>query len=194
MSVTKIDPRFDTVAPAIERIGNVVPGGSGSAAASGESVWIAPSSGLLSRLDPSTGRVSARSIPTPALRPSRWARCRVGHRHDANTVTRVDPTGLLTPIPVGHGPASVAVGAGGVWVADSLDDTVVRIDPNTRAVTTTIPVGRAPPARRRRRLGLGRQQRRRHRHPHRPRAGSRRRRSTSAAARRASSSLGTGSG
>ena len=40
--------------------------------------------------------------------------------------------------------AAIAVGAGGVWVADSLDDAVVRIDPNTRAVTTTIPVGRHP--------------------------------------------------
>ena len=31
-----------------------------------------------------------------------------------------------------------------MWVADTLDDAVVRIDPSTRAVTTTIPVGRAP--------------------------------------------------
>ena len=63
---------------------------------------------------------------------------------DANTVTRIDPTGLLTPIPVGHGPSGIAVGADGVWVADTLDDAVVRIDPSTRAVTTMIPVGRAP--------------------------------------------------
>ena len=61
------------------------------------------------------------------------------------------------------------VGAGGVWVADTLDDAVVRIDPSTNAVTTTIPVGRAPTGdRRRRRRRLGREQRRRHRHAHRP--------------------------
>ena len=45
---------------------------------------------------------------------------------------RVDPTGLLTPIAVGHGPTGIAVGEGGVWVVDSLDDAVVRIDPGTQ--------------------------------------------------------------
>ena len=59
----------------------------------------------------------------------------------ANNVTRVDPTGLLTSIAVGNGPTGIAVGAGGVWVADSLDGAVVRIDPVTRSATTTIPVG-----------------------------------------------------
>jgi peptide/nickel transport system substrate-binding protein len=64
--------------------------------------------------------------------------------NEANNVTRVDPTGLLTPIPVGNGPTGITVGAGGVWVVDSLDDAVVRIDPGTRSVTATIPVGRSP--------------------------------------------------
>ena len=62
----------------------------------------------------------------------------------ADNVTRVDPTGLLTPVAVGNGPSGIAVGEGGVWVADSLDNAVVRIDPGTRAVTTTIPVGNSP--------------------------------------------------
>ena len=59
-------------------------------------------------------------------------------------MVRVDPTGLLTPIAVGNGPTAITVGGGGVWVVDSLDDTVVRIDPGTRSVTATIPVGRSP--------------------------------------------------
>jgi peptide/nickel transport system substrate-binding protein len=65
---------------------------------------------------------------------------------DANNVTRVDPTGLSTPITVGIGPSAIAVGEGAVWVADTLDGTVTRIDPSTTAVTTTIPVGRSPSA------------------------------------------------
>ena len=63
---------------------------------------------------------------------------------EANNVTRIDPTGLQTPIVVGNGPNGIAVGEGGVWVADSLDNTLVRIDPTTRSVTTTIAVGRSP--------------------------------------------------
>jgi YVTN family beta-propeller protein len=62
---------------------------------------------------------------------------------DADNVTRVDPTGLVTRVAVGHGPSGIAVGDGGVWAADTLDDAIVRIDPGTRAGTTTIPVGRS---------------------------------------------------
>ncbi len=54
------------------------------------------------------------------------------------------PHGPGDPDPVGHGPSGIAVGNGGVWVADTGDDEVVRIDPSTRAVKTTIPVGHAP--------------------------------------------------
>jgi peptide/nickel transport system substrate-binding protein len=70
----------------------------------------------------------------------------VGRDSDADNVTRIDPTGLLTPIAVGHGPQALAVGAGAVWVADSLDDALVRIDPATNSVVTTIPVGTGPVA------------------------------------------------
>ena len=144
VSVRRIDPQFDTVARKI-RVGNVVPGGSGSAAVLGRSVWIAPSSGLLTRVDPQTGRV-ARTID-PNTGPTSIA---VGTDatwvadSGAGTVTRVDPTGLLTPIAVGNRPSALALGAGGVWVANAVDDAVVRVDPGTRAVTTTIPVGRTP--------------------------------------------------
>ena len=34
-------------------------------------------------------------------------------------------------IPGGRGPKGIAVGAGGVWVADSLDSTLTRIDPES---------------------------------------------------------------
>ena len=63
---------------------------------------------------------------------------------EANNVVRVDSSGLPTPIGVGDAPTGIAVGGGGVWVVDSLDDAVVRIDPDTRSVTATIRVGRSP--------------------------------------------------
>jgi peptide/nickel transport system substrate-binding protein len=100
---------------------------------------------LLSRLEPSTGRVVQKIDPNSgpagvALGPDAiWVT-----DTDANTVMRVDPTGLLTPIAVGHGPSGIAVSGGAVWVADTQDNAVVRVDPATRAVTTTISVGQAP--------------------------------------------------
>jgi YVTN family beta-propeller protein len=58
------------------------------------------------------------------------------------------PTATLPPagqvvatIPVGDGPGEMAVGAGSIWVVNSGDGSLSRIDPATNAVTATIPVG-----------------------------------------------------
>ena len=59
-------------------------------------------------------------------------------------MVRVDATGLVDADRGRQRTDGIAVGAGGVWVADSRDDAVVRIDPDTRSVTATIPVGRSP--------------------------------------------------
>jgi len=48
------------------------------------------------------------------------------------------------------GPYDMAAGGGAVWVADTLANTVSRVDPDLNAVTATIPVGRRP-----RRLAVG---------------------------------------
>ncbi|MGO9751531.1 MAG: hypothetical protein ACLP8S_30160 [Solirubrobacteraceae bacterium] len=75
----------------------------------------------------------------------------------------------MTSIPVGDGPTGITVGDGAVWVVDSLDDRLVRIDPGTQSLTETIPGGAVTHRRRvRRRIGMGRQQRRRNRDPDRP--------------------------
>ena len=139
-----VDPRFDSIGPP-KQIGNVVPGGAGAIAAQGDAVWVAPSSGLLVRLD-FNARRSLQQID-PTANPSGIA---IGDGalwvtdSDANNVTRFDATGMRSTIPVGNGPSAIAIGAGSVWVSDSLDDTLVRINPVTAAVTTTIPVGHSP--------------------------------------------------
>jgi YVTN family beta-propeller protein len=51
---------------------------------------------------------------------------------------------VLAKVPVGNGPGALTVGDGAVWVADTYDGEVVRIDPTTNAVKTTIKVGRGP--------------------------------------------------
>jgi YVTN family beta-propeller protein len=144
VSVSRIDPQFDAIGNTVS-IGNVVPGSAGAVAANGASLWVAPYSGPLVRLDPQTGRIVTRLDPNAA--PSGLA---LGAGavwvtdSDADDVSRIDPTGLVTAVAVGHGPSGIAVGEGGVWVADTGDNNIVRIDPSTSSVTTTIPVGAAP--------------------------------------------------
>ena len=148
VSVSRIDPEFNVPGLPVH-IGNVVPDGPGSVAAQGSAVWVAPSNGLLTRLDALTG--APRTQLDPNASPSGIA---VGEGavwltdsepdSETNNVIRVDRTGLLQAIPVGNGPSAIATGAGGVWVVDALDETVVRIDPDTGSVTITIPVGRSP--------------------------------------------------
>ena len=144
VSVNRLDPEFDSVGPAV-RIGNVVPGGPGAIAAHGNVVWVAPSSGLLTRLDPATGQIAHPGVD-PNAGPTAIALD--GNAvwvtdNEANNVTRIDPTGLQTSTAV-NVPSGIAVGAGGVWVADSEDNAVVRIDRTTQSVTKTIAVGRSP--------------------------------------------------
>jgi peptide/nickel transport system substrate-binding protein len=142
--VSRIDPQFNSIDP-IVRVGNVVPNTPASIAGYAGALWVAPYSGEATELDPQTGRQVSQLDPNAA--PAGVA---VGNGavwisdSAAGTVTRIDPTDLTTPIPVGHGPSGIAVGAGAVWVADTGDNAVVRIDPDTRAVTTTIPVGNSP--------------------------------------------------
>jgi YVTN family beta-propeller protein len=68
---------------------------------------------------------------------------------DDDTVTRVAIAGRgQTPdtseISVGDGPVDVAFGEGGVWVANQLDRTLTRIDPETGDIVATIGVGNEP--------------------------------------------------
>jgi YVTN family beta-propeller protein len=144
VAVSHIDARYNTI-DSQTHIGSVVPGGPGSVATRGGRVWVAPSSGLLSQLSPGGARVVRQIDPNASPgavvvgADAVWL-----SDSSANAVTRVDPTGLLTPITVGQGPSGIAIGQGAVWVADTLGDAVTRIDPSSRAVTSTIPVGRAP--------------------------------------------------
>lgn len=142
--ISSIDPVFDEVGPTA-RVGDVWGGGPVRVAAHGDGVWVAPFGGLLSRLAATTGTVVQQLDPS-----SGGAAMALGDGAvwltdtEGDNVTRVDPSGVVTPIPVGNGPIGIAFGDGGVWVADSLDNTVVRIDPNSRMVIAKIPVGTSP--------------------------------------------------
>lgn len=53
------------------------------------------------------------------------------------------PSGTVTVL-VGDGPAEVAVGDGALWVSNTADGTVSRIDANTNEVSFTVPVSGQP--------------------------------------------------
>jgi peptide/nickel transport system substrate-binding protein len=64
-----------------------------------------------------------------------------------DSVGIIDPGSgeLLADVPVGHSPGSMAVGPDAVWVVDTADGVLSRIDRRTRAVQT-VPVGAVPVA------------------------------------------------
>ncbi len=59
---------------------------------------------------------------------------------EADSVAVVNPeTGrVVADVPIGGRPVAIATGAGGVWVVNADDQTVVRIDPKSRKVAATI--------------------------------------------------------
>jgi YVTN family beta-propeller protein len=144
VTVDKIDPQFGSRTRS-NSLGNVESGGPGSVAGVRNGVWVAPSAGLLTKLDPRTGRVVKTIDPQSGATAIAIGAGAVWIADaEGNSVTRVDSTGLVTPIPVGNGPSALAVDGSGVWVAETLDNAVARIDLTTHAVTATIPVGQAP--------------------------------------------------
>jgi DNA-binding beta-propeller fold protein YncE len=52
----------------------------------------------------------------------------------------------FSPLSPLNGRVELAVGAGGVWIADPLGDSVTRIDPVTNRPNGTFPTGRQPSA------------------------------------------------
>jgi YVTN family beta-propeller protein len=110
--------------------------------------------GDVSKIDPRYDRVTARRSlaaygsffggtvrPTLAAFGSIWIVSPDGYvsRIDADSARTVGSVG------VGNAPSGIAAGAGSVWVTNSADGTVTRIDPMT-LVATTIPVGHGPAA------------------------------------------------
>jgi virginiamycin B lyase len=149
-----IDPATDKVTSKIP-LGQPL-GGSISVTAAGDTVWVAccgrsgsgvsAPSGRLLRVDTRRERVvaeialSASPVAIAADASAAWVATSGGQ------VLMVNPrrNRVAATIHAG-GPLafdrSIAVGAGGVWLADPFEEQVVRIDPETRRVTARIPAG-----------------------------------------------------
>jgi peptide/nickel transport system substrate-binding protein len=141
LTLERIDPTFGTASRA-RRLPTVVTGDSGSVSARGETLLVAPRSGLLTQVDARSGHLLGHVDPNaaPSAAALGFGSSWLAYR-EADLVVRVDSLGRITPIPVGRAPSAIAVGKHAVWVANALDGTVKSIDPDTSAVITTIHVG-----------------------------------------------------
>jgi DNA-binding beta-propeller fold protein YncE len=143
--VTMIDAQFGQISGVVGIPNARVPA---TAVAFGRDVWIVnPSSSSLDLLAPPYTAVSD-SVALPgaprlvaAGEGAVWA---VGGR----TVWRIDPKALrpVATIRLAFTPRAIAVGAGGLWLADRGGDRIVRIDPASGRRTHRIKVGDAPVA------------------------------------------------
>ncbi len=154
-TVSRVDPNGHRVVRAVT-IGTAP----AALAAGGGAVWAIAADGILRRIDPTFNTVSRR-IPTvvpnslltaapavPAVAvdgDAVWTA--TGGFFSRPRISRIDAATnkVVTTIATGNAPAGVAVGFGAIWVADTFDNTVSRIDASN-VVTATIPVGRGPQA------------------------------------------------
>ena len=130
VSLRRIDPQFDTVAPKIRSTTSC------PAAPARRRRSARPSgSPRPPACSPDWTRVGAasstRSIRTRAQQPWPSEQTPPGSPTATPEQSPVSIHRADTPITVGGSPSAIAVGAGGVWVANRGDDTVVRIDPST---------------------------------------------------------------
>ncbi|HEY2571294.1 MAG TPA: hypothetical protein VGI27_07465, partial [Solirubrobacteraceae bacterium] len=94
------------------------------------------SDGTLTRIDAVTGDV-VKTIALGAGATDVAVGTGASEREVGDRVHRVDPPTdqIAAMLNVGTGPSALAVGFWSLWVANSLDETVSRIDPQTNTVT-----------------------------------------------------------
>ncbi len=112
-----------------------------------DAIWVAMHDAkAIARVDPANGDVM-QTIPIAAGSPDQLAAgdgfvwVTVG---DGDAVVRIDAASnsTFTVSDVGDGPAGVAVAADGVWVADALGSSIVRIDADTGHVSERVALSR----------------------------------------------------
>ena len=122
----------------------------GPVATGGGQTWFGGSSNLLVLVDPNTAD-AIRSVPTGTISDPEAHGLAVGDgavwlaSPFTEELLRIDGRGKRG-ISLGSGsfPSDVAVGEGGVWVTDSLHNTVVEVAPLRNRIVRTIPVGHDP--------------------------------------------------
>ena len=145
--LSRVDPQFGQVTKTLDVAGSVrrrpwrseaVPSGRPTATST------------LARVDPVEVRLLGQGLAASPAGIVFAAGARLGRqrRRPDRVSASIPPRsrkGRSGRISVGERPPAIAFGDGAIWVANSGDDTVTRIDPATYA-TSTIPVGHGPAA------------------------------------------------
>jgi virginiamycin B lyase len=117
----------------------------GGIATSPDSVWmLTDKKGILSRIDPASGKAIAGIAVTPNSASCIYAEGAVWiTTPEKNLLTRVDPkTNQVTDtIEVGPGPRFLTAGAGSIWTLNQGDGTVSRVDSRTGKLLKNIEAG-----------------------------------------------------
>jgi class 3 adenylate cyclase/streptogramin lyase len=120
-----------------------------SLAAGDGAVWVAGSSGV-TKIDATSGvQLGSQSVGPSTVAETAAVALGLGaawySASSGRTLWKLDPQSLATSqtITVGNGPSGVAVGDGAVWVANSREGTVSRVNPNG-GTPKTIKLGQPP--------------------------------------------------
>ena len=142
----RIDSRFDAARSPV-KIQTLPRDTHASATIGARSLWVAPSFGRLTRLDPVDGRrlgPRVDAVSTPSTIAAGEGQLWIGDR-TAGVVAKADPsTGIAKTLTVAGHPTDIAIGSRSVWVTLALEDAVARIDKETGSVRSTTHVGRRP--------------------------------------------------
>ena len=145
-TLSRIDPSRDAVVETLDLRGpnELLPNTTHAVAASTDAVWVATGSRTLLRIDPETNE------PTAAIDVGHTPVCiafgegAVWAGTLSERVVRIEPRTNVVSGEASIGlPLAAAAGAGRVWAADDRGR-LWSINPDTAAVTQTIPVGKAP--------------------------------------------------
>jgi streptogramin lyase len=114
-------------------------------------LWVVHVGGRVLRIDAATEAVTGSAAAAPYARALAVGEGGVwvtdAPLAGSGLVWRIDPATVTTSggtTRLEHGPVGVATGAGAVWVAGGLSGTLIKIDPSSGRVVSSIQVGHAP--------------------------------------------------
>jgi peptide/nickel transport system substrate-binding protein len=142
-TVVRVDPVTDKPGRRFS-----IDAGADAIAVGDRAVWVTSrEEGILSRVDPSSGRVTPIHVGNgPAAVAVAASAVWVANSQDA-TVWKVDPATnrVVGTVSVGEGPSGIAVERGGtVWVSNETSGTLSKIDPAAGKVVGSVAVGEQP--------------------------------------------------